>query len=122
MIKAYFLIRTDLEMSKSKLAIQIGHGTDYIWICFQQNPQDNTVHNHVIWIDNDRRKIVLKVKNLDDLNKLSDILKESNIRHNFIMDKGYTEFGEETITGIVIYPIDEADLPNKVKRLRLLND
>ena len=52
-VKAYFLLREDLNMSISKLGIQVGHGTDLIW--------SGAKDNHAKWVQESyRRKILLK--------------------------------------------------------------
>ena len=122
MIKAYYLMRQDLEMSGPKLGIQIGHGTDIVHL--QANSDAHGSLDRMIftgWLIDDRRKVVLGVKTLEKLNNLLVGLDEAKIPYGVIRDKGYTEFdGVETVTGVVILPIEENDLPKAIKRLRLL--
>jgi peptidyl-tRNA hydrolase len=116
MIQAYFVIRKDLKMSPAKLAIQIGHGTDFIHI--SNNPPDKS---YLEWLNKyDRRKIVLEIKSLEILKNLSQLLLEKRIEHKIIEDFGYTEFEGRTITGIVICPIDKNELQKKVKKVSRL--
>ena len=110
--KAYFLLREDLNMSISKLGIQVGHGTDLIW--------SGAKDNHAKWVQESyRRKILLKVSSLEKLNNLRKTLEDNNIAYNDIIDEGFTEFNGRTLTGIVIYPIEESLLPKSLARLRL---
>jgi peptidyl-tRNA hydrolase len=112
MIKAYFLLREDIKMSMSKFAIQIGHGTDFIW------KYKNA--NHDKWVKESlRRKIVLKVGTMEKLENLKKILLEAEIPYEDIIDEGFTEFGKVTQTGIVILPIEEKLLPKSISRLQL---
>lgn len=104
--KAYFLLRKDLNMSPAKLAVQVGHGVDFI----HTSPVDLGD-----WYKDDRRKIVLQVEDEAALEKISKLLEERNVDFKFIEDKGFTEFQKETITGIVIYPT--RDVPGMIKHL-----
>ena len=118
MIKAFYLIRQDLTMSQSKLAIQIGHGTDLIHIRHAQFHVNSL--NFDAWIEDDRRKILVGVKTEEKMNNLLEKLLDDNIGVDIIRDKGFTEFDGETVTGLVIHPIDEERLPKAIRRLRLL--
>ena len=131
-MKAYFLMRQDLEMSPAKLAVQIGHGTDLIHTRHVQHHISST--NFDEWAGGDdpftlvpipgrmanyRRKIVLRVKSEDQLNKLMEKLLDDNIWPDIIKDIGFTEFDGETVTGLVIHPISDERVPKYIKRLQL---
>lgn len=108
-------------MSASKFAIQIGHGTDFIHLYSQwpyTNPEYETPYKE--WLATNRRKIILKVKSEEKLKNLMKLLDEKEIDHSLIYDKGYTELDSETLTGLVIHPIDEEKLPKNIRRLRLM--
>ena len=63
MLRAFYLLRQDLEMSPGKLAVQVGHGTGLIYMNRYQIP------NLEEWMsDFDATKIVLRVKTLEKLN------------------------------------------------------
>ncbi len=115
-IKAYYLIRQDINMSTAKLAVQIGHGTDFIHLV----GSCNNVLYYEKWLSNNRKKILLKIDTLEKLFNIEHLLKESNIEYALIYDNGLTEFGEKTLTGLVIYPTSPEQIPKQVKRLRLL--
>ena len=83
MIKAIFVMREDLEISAPKLAIQIGHGNDFIHLA---NSRDLAVvnwhqqHNpfYVRWITEcNRRKIVVRAKIEAKLKKIAKIADEN---------------------------------------------
>ena len=115
MLKAYFVIRQDLEMSPAKLAVQIGHGVDFIHL---MNVKSSEFERWITLYD--RRKIVLRIKNIERLENLIKFLDEAQITYSKIVDKGYTEFqGQETMTGIVIHPIDEDNVPTKISKLQI---
>jgi len=112
-IKTYYLIRNDLNMSIAKTAVQVGHGTDYVHYY-------GSCYKHFSgWVENSRKKIVLKIDDLTHLDKIKEKLREDNIHYETIEDNGLTELNGKTITGIVILPLNEEDVPKYIKRLRL---
>jgi peptidyl-tRNA hydrolase len=118
MIKAYYIIREDLNMSPAKLAVQVGHGTSMLWSVFMMNGGNVFVK----WIqDFSERKIVLKIATKEKLENLMSSMKDSNLVYFPIHDAGYTEFDGVTLTGVVIYPTNDEFVPKNVKRLRLWN-
>ncbi len=116
--KAYFLMRADLlKELPAKLAINVGHGVDYIHFMGNKNIEQH--ERNLLWFNCLRKKIVLKVKDTGKLCTLAGKLKEEGILFDFIVDNGITEFDGQTTTGIVIYPISEDKIPQYIKRLRL---
>ena len=126
MIKTIYVIRKDLNMSGPKISVQVGHGTDFIHMRTLLDHTGEYGRKYDIWyarwIANDRRKSLVGIKGETQLKNLMKTLKDANIRFNEIWDKGYTELDGETLTGVVIHPIDsdEEPLPKAVTRLRLL--
>jgi len=114
MITAFFLLRRDLEMSDAKLAVQVGHGTDFI----HMSGKDNT--SYAGWLNGaDRRKIVLEVNTEDHLTNIIMILERIGTRFDVIEDWLGSEFEGKRVTGVVVHPLEEQYLPKKLKRLRL---
>lgn len=109
--KAYYLIRSDLNMSVAKIGVQVGHGTDSIHIL-----KDGYF---LKWLRNHRKKIVLKIKSEDELTSIAHKLDSDNIKYNYIVDNGLTELNGITNTGIVIFPIEGDKAPKYIKRLQL---
>ncbi len=113
--KSYFIIRTDLALSPAKLAVQIGHGVDLIWM----NSDNNSTRFHD-WLERttgDRRKIILTIKSLEQLVNLKERLQSDGINCQLIIDSGYTDVEPDTITGLVVFPTDIEH--KKLKRLRI---
>lgn len=115
MLKAYYILRQDLNMSEAKLAIQVGHGTDmvHVWSGFKV---------YQLWKSQNRRKVILAVKTEIKLNNLITILSECGIPHKKIIDLSLTELDGLTTTGVVILPINKDSLPKQVQRLQLWKD
>lgn len=112
MIKAYYIIRRDLKMPEEKLAVQVGHGTDFIHLNHSQTK------DYQNWVNNDRRKIVLRTNTELSLQNIINLCEEKSIPFYRIEDNGNTFFTEKTLTGIVVYPIEENYLPKKIKKLQ----
>jgi peptidyl-tRNA hydrolase len=110
-MKAYFLLRKDLNMSIAKLAVQVGHGVDMIHLNGFSSQE---------WKDNNRRKIVCQVSSLQELEKIEDILKTKDVPFKEIIDMGFTELQGKTKTGIVVYPL--SDPPGIIKHLPLYKE
>ncbi len=113
LVKSWFLMRLDLPMSQGKFGVQIGHGTDMIHLTSANNPYYSR------WVDpaeGNRRKIVLRAKNVADLEKIKADCEAVGMTAIFIVDAGYTEFNGPTISGLVVCPHDDALIPSSLKR------
>lgn len=118
-IKAWFVMRRDLEMSTAKFGVQIGHGSDLIHMARDFNP------HYEDWISEEignRRKIVLGAKTLADLEKIEAQASQAGMTATFIRDAGLTEFGKETVTGLVIHPHPDNAIPASLKRAQAWKD
>lgn len=116
MIKAYFVMRKDLNMTPAKLAVQVGHGTQLLMRSADYD-ELKSWENYC-----DSRKIVCGVSSENKLNSLYSILKDT-ITTVEIIDLGYTEFEGKTKTGIAFLYDDNLEnlfIKNKIKRLQLL--
>ena len=112
-IKAWFMMRLDVAMSQGKFGVQVGHGVDFIHMTRDQNPF------YERWLDprgGNRRKVVLRAETLATMEKLKAACEDHGMIVKFIKDAGLTEFNEPTITGLVICPHDDADIPKALKR------
>ncbi len=120
MSKIYFIMRKDLNMSPAKLAVQIGHGMDYAYGALNIHPEILS-DRFIKWVENQRKKIVLEIKNEEKLETAKNKLSEQGIIYFSIIDNGLTEFDGKTNTGIIILPISDDKIPKYIKRLRLYN-
>lgn len=116
MIKAYYVIREDLEMSQAKFGVQIGHGTQLLVLNAKDHELGEWIHGA------DSRKIICKISSEAKLNNLVDYLISWSHHFSAIYDSGYTEFKGRTLTGVCFFIDDEKDpeeLIHKIRRLRL---
>lgn len=118
-IKAWFVMLRDI-MSSGKLAVQIGHGTDYIHMSAAENP------HYANWMRADvgnRRKIVLGAKTKADLDKIAAECADAGMLCSLIVDAGLTEFnGVATVTGLVVHPHPDNAVPSSLKRAQAWKD
>lgn len=121
--KCRIIIREDLNMPEGKFAAQIGHGIDSIWMDFTVaatsargsnaanvpvNPKDDQILNDFSeWLNNGRRKIVMRTKNEDSLKKLFEKVKAEGYNPRYIYDYAFNHFDEMTCTGFVVNPTDD---------------
>jgi peptidyl-tRNA hydrolase len=131
--KSFFIFRADLGMSSAKLAVQVGHGTDMIHMCapLGRSPVEvsgvrpemvisdlaKTVSAYGEWLASDRTKIVLDVPSKEALDEARGLLKTRGVSFCDVVDKGLTELGGVTVTGLVIFPVDEKELPGRVRHM-----
>ena len=110
-IQAWFLMLTTVEMTDAKFGVQIGHGTDFIHMRGAENPF------HQDWLTTaNRRKVILRIKSESDLEKIENACKAYNMLTSRIYDAGLTEFGKETLTGLVVLPHDDSNIPKPLQR------
>ena len=115
-IVQYIIVRKDLKMSPGKLSAQVAHAAvkavmPYIYI------KEPAVWE---WFFGDHTKIVLGVKNLNEMNKIKQKLRLIGLYIYSIHDNGLTELEPGTLTCIAIKPVKKSRVVEIFKRLRLL--
>lgn len=113
-MKQVMIIRTDIKMSKGKLAAQCCHGA----IGAYQNTNTAKIRN---WEAEGSKKIVLKIASVQKLFELKEIAKRLNVPNYLVKDAGRTEIPASTITCLAIGP-DEDEIVDKITQdLKLLD-
>ncbi|MEW5761310.1 MAG: aminoacyl-tRNA hydrolase, partial [Candidatus Thermoplasmatota archaeon] len=82
--KLVIAVRSDLKLSKGKLAVQVAHASI---LC--ANKVKKKILNE--WLKYGQKKIVVKLKNLDELFELEKNAKEKDITCEVVADAGLTE-------------------------------
>ncbi len=105
--KQVIVFRSDLKLSKGKIAAQAGHAA----VSAAQE-----AHNHHRdwwggWLFEGQRKVAVKVKDEKELLKLEEQAKDLDLPNALIVDKGLTEILPGTVTclGIGPAPADKVD-------------
>jgi len=98
--KQVIVVRSDLKISKGKLAAQVAHAAVTSFYKSLQTNKDVVI----AWLNNNQPKIVLKVNSESELLRLHNSAVESGLVSVIIRDAGLTELPPGTITCIGIGP------------------
>jgi PTH2 family peptidyl-tRNA hydrolase len=99
-MKQAIIIRTDLQMSTGKLAVQACHASVAPVMCAGADALER-------WNAEGQTKIALEVRSLPELNSLRTQCEAVGIVHAQITDAGRTELAAGTITALAIGPAED---------------
>lgn len=105
--KQVIVVRTDIKMSKGKMAAQAGHAA----VSASEYARKNRPEWWTPWIREGQCKIAVKVKSEQELLELERKSRNVGLPATLIVDRGLTELPPETITclGIGPAPSDKVD-------------
>jgi len=105
--KQVIIVRSDLKMSKGKIAAQAGHAA----VSAAEEARKNHPNWWRAWLKEGQCKIAVKVGSEKELIKLEKEAKELGLPSALISDRGLTELPPDTITclGIGPAPSDKVD-------------
>jgi len=106
--KQVIVVRTDIKMSKGKVAAQAGHAA----VSAAEYARKNRPEWWNPWIREGQCKIAVKVKSEQELLELERKARNEGLPAALIVDRGLTELPPETITclGIGPAPSDKVDI------------
>ena len=106
--KQVIVVRTDVKMSKGKMAAQAGHAA----VSASEYARKNRPEWWNPWIREGQCKIAVKVKSEQELLELERKARNESLPAALIVDRGLTELPPETITclGIGPAPSDKVDI------------
>lgn len=113
-MKQVIAVRTDLGMSKGKLAGQVAHAAVKV---SHQIENKNILDE---WQEKGAPKIVVKVDSEEQIQSLAKKSENNNIPYTIISDLGHTELEPDTTTTIGFGPADNEDLDKITGDLSLL--
>ena len=113
MLKQVIIVRKDLEWGKGKLAAHVAHASLEAALQVEKEILEK-------WRKEGAKKVVLKVKDLKELERIEKKLREKKIKYVKISDAGLTQLEKGTITCIGIGPIEEKVIDKITGRLKLL--
>jgi PTH2 family peptidyl-tRNA hydrolase len=114
--KQVLVFRTDLQMSKGKIAAQAGHAA-------VSSAQDAYTHNKKwweAWMHEGQKKVAVKVADEKELGEIEEAADQLGLPHALIVDRGLTEIPEGTVTCLGIGPAPAAMIDRITGKLKLL--
>jgi peptidyl-tRNA hydrolase, PTH2 family len=115
-IKQAIIVRTDIKMGVGKLAAQVAHAS--LMSYFECAKKDGDVAAE--WLREGEKKIVLKVADEKDLEKLFAAFKFKKIPCALVSDAGLTQVPPGTKTALGIGPWNGAEIDAFTSALKLL--
>lgn len=126
MLKQIFLINTDLNMRKGKIAVQVAHGTVMYMLDIIHKNDIDMCRKFKEWRQKTSydpigimKKVVLKSTEAE-IREYLTILKQLNIWSYSIYDKGLTQVPENSLTCIIVEPLEESQCNALFGNLKLL--
>jgi len=114
--KQVVVFRSDLRLSKGKVAAQAGHAA----VSAAEEARKHRREWWEAWMDEGQRKIAVKVKNEKELLELERQAKELALPNALIIDKGLTEVPPGTVTCLGVGPAPTEKIDKITDRLPLL--
>lgn len=113
MFKQVLVVRTDLKLGKGKLAAQTAHASVEAYRKASEEEKKK-------WLEENQRKIVLKVRTERELIDIFEKAKRSGLPAVLIRDAGLTQIPPGTKTAVGIGPADEKKIDIITGELPLL--
>jgi PTH2 family peptidyl-tRNA hydrolase len=113
MYKQAIVARKDLEIGLGKLASQVAHAS----LGSAENADKKILSE---WKKEGSKKVVLKVSNLRELEKLHKEVKTARLPHCLVRDAGLTQLKPGTVTTLGIGPVEEKKIDKITGKLKLL--
>nr|1RZW_A Chain A, Protein AF2095(GR4) [Archaeoglobus fulgidus]3ERJ_A Chain A, Peptidyl-tRNA hydrolase [Archaeoglobus fulgidus]3ERJ_B Chain B, Peptidyl-tRNA hydrolase [Archaeoglobus fulgidus] len=112
-LKQVIVVRDDLKLSRGKLAVQVAHAAIIGYL-----KSDSSLRRK--WLDEGQKKVVLKVKSLEELLGIKHKAESLGLVTGLVQDAGLTEVPPGTITAVVIGPDEERKIDKVTGNLPLL--
>ncbi len=114
--KQVIAVRTDLGMSRGKIAVQVAHGS-------VSSAEQARIHQQDIWkawLREGQKKVAVKVGSEEELLELRRQAISHSLHHALIRDAGMTELPPGTITVLGIGPAKAEIIDEVTGELKLL--
>jgi PTH2 family peptidyl-tRNA hydrolase len=112
-MKQVILVRQDLKLPKGKMAVQVAHASSSALI---KSHKDDIKK----WQGSGMKKVVLKVKDLDELFKYKQEADDIGLVTALITDAGKTVVAPGTVTCVGIGPDDEDKIDTVTGKLGMV--
>jgi len=114
--KQAIVVRTDIKMSKGKLAVQVAHAS--LIAAFKAYERYREWFEK--WWSSGQKKVVLKGGGEKDLMDLANKAREKDLPVSIVRDAGLTELEPGTLTAIAIGPAPSKLIDDVTGELKLL--
>jgi len=114
--KQVIVLRTDLKMSRGKIAAQAGHAA----VSAAEETRKKFSEWWKAWIEEGQCKIAVRAGSEQELLELERKAKESKLPSALVIDKGLTELPPDTITCLGIGPAPSSQIDKLTGKLPLL--
>jgi PTH2 family peptidyl-tRNA hydrolase len=114
--KQVIAVRTDLGMSRGKMAVQVAHGS----LSASENARVSHQEVWRAWYREGQKKVAVKVSSEEELLELRRVAISHRLPHALIRDAGMTELPPGTITVLGIGPAKAEDMDKVTGTLKLL--
>ncbi len=111
--KQCIVLRTDLNLSAGKTAVQAAHASI---LAYEQTKRGDRAN----WLRSGQKKVALRVKSLEDLYLIRDEAKQLGFPFAIVSDAGLTEVSPGTVTSLGIGPSKSTELDKITGDLKLL--
>jgi len=112
-MKQVILVREDLKLPKGKLAVQVAHASVEAALKSSKSKVDE-------WESEGMKKVVLKVKDLDELKKFQQLVKAEKLVASLITDAGRSVVEPGTITCLAIGPDEDSKIDKLTGHLKMI--
>jgi PTH2 family peptidyl-tRNA hydrolase len=100
-IKMVIAVRKDIDIGKGKMAAQVAHAA--VACALKSMKSNKTMFKG--WMSQGQKKIVIRVQDEDELNRLKYAVDEMGIVNEMITDAGLTQIPPGTVTCLGIGPV-----------------
>lgn len=115
-VKFVCLVNNELKMGKGKIAAQVGHASvKAALLVSEKHPAEMQA-----WLSSGQKKVVLKVQNTIELEKIIELAQESNLPTCIIRDAGKTQIPSNSLTVGGIGPASSEEIDKLTNNLKLL--
>ena len=104
--KLVVVVRTDLGISKGKMAAQVAHAA--VNCALKSKKSDSS--NFKKWFDGGQKKVVVKGQNESLLHDLQQHAREVGLVSSLVTDAGLTEIPAGTVTCLGIGPTTDSEI------------
>ena len=114
--KQVIAVRTDLDMSRGKIAVQVAHGA----LCAAERARVTRQEVWKAWMNEGQKKVAVKVASVNELLDLERLAIVHRLPNALIRDAGMTELPPGTITVVGIGPALSEEIDRVTGSLKLL--